>query len=206
MGVGDTFVPTPVGVFFGPEAEDAGQDRARPLLRRCGARPHRLHRMRRVHDRMPLRRQEHTGEELPGPGGKGWGRSHSDDDGDRLPAARRRTVGGRARCAPAAGLRKTRKTYTATPRGAGGGHLRYAEAAVQDARQGQAAQAVRQARRADAHQLGVDRRRGHARRSTPISTSPTAWRSRRRSTRRPTPISSRCATARAPTRWACCRR
>ena len=39
MGVGDTFVPTPVGVFFGPDgAEGAGQDRARPVLRRRRAR------------------------------------------------------------------------------------------------------------------------------------------------------------------------
>ena len=38
------------------------------------------------------------------------------------------------------------------------------------------------------------------------STSPRAWRSRARSTRTSAPTSSRCATARAPTRWACCRR
>ena len=47
-------------------------------------------------------------------------------------------------------------------RGAGGGHVRNAEAAVQDARQGQAAEAVRQARGAHPNQLGVDRRRRHA--------------------------------------------
>ena len=42
-------------------------------------------------------------------------------------------------------------------------------------------------------------------RSNRISTSPTGWRSRHRSIRRPTPTWSRCATARGPTRWACCR-
>ena len=42
MGVGDTFVPTPVGrVLRAGRREDAGQDRARPLLRRRRARAHR---------------------------------------------------------------------------------------------------------------------------------------------------------------------
>ena len=40
---------TPVGVFFG----EPGQDRPRPLLRRRGARPHRLHAVRPLHGRLP---------------------------------------------------------------------------------------------------------------------------------------------------------
>ena len=43
----------------------AGRDRARPVLRRRGAGAHRLHALRRVHGRLPHRRQEHAGEELP---------------------------------------------------------------------------------------------------------------------------------------------
>ncbi len=60
MGVGDTFVPTPVGVFFGPDGEKTpGKRVAGPLLRRRRPGPHRLHRVRLLHDRLPLRRQEH---------------------------------------------------------------------------------------------------------------------------------------------------
>ena len=67
MGVGDTFVPTPVGVFFGADGEKTpGKTVARPVLRRRGPGAHRLHRVRLVHDRLPVRRQEHPGEELPG--------------------------------------------------------------------------------------------------------------------------------------------
>ena len=43
----------------------ARQDRARPLLRRRGTRPHRLHALRQLHGRLPPRRQEHADEELP---------------------------------------------------------------------------------------------------------------------------------------------
>lgn len=46
-----------------------------PLLRWGGARPHRLHRMRRVHDRLPARREEHPGEELSRPREKAGARS-----------------------------------------------------------------------------------------------------------------------------------
>ena len=53
------------GVLRPGRHQDAGQARARPVLRRRGPGAHRLHRVRRVHDGMPLRRQEHVGEELP---------------------------------------------------------------------------------------------------------------------------------------------
>ena len=45
----------------------ARQDRARPVLRRRGPRAHRLHPLRRLHARLPLRRQEHARQELPLP-------------------------------------------------------------------------------------------------------------------------------------------
>ena len=38
MGVGDTFHPTPVGVFFGGPGQTPGDDGRRPLLRRRRAR------------------------------------------------------------------------------------------------------------------------------------------------------------------------
>jgi len=46
-------------------ARQAGRDRAGSLFRRRGAGPHGLHVLRRVHGRLPRRRQEHAGEELP---------------------------------------------------------------------------------------------------------------------------------------------
>ena len=45
----------------------AGRHRAGPVLRRRRPGPHRLHPVRRVHDRLPARREEHPGEELPLP-------------------------------------------------------------------------------------------------------------------------------------------
>ena len=38
MGVGDTFHPTPVGVFFGGPGQERGRDGRRPVLRRRRAR------------------------------------------------------------------------------------------------------------------------------------------------------------------------
>ncbi len=95
MGVGDTFVPTPVGVFFGPDGEKTpGKTVPDPYFGGAGPDAHRLHRMRLLHDGLPLRCQEHTAEELPWVGGKGWGRSNSDDHSDRLRAPVRRAVEG----------------------------------------------------------------------------------------------------------------
>ena len=101
MGVGHTFALTPVGVFFG---DDAGRDRAGPLLRRRRPGPHRLHPVRRVHDRLPARREEHPGEELPATSPSSWawrcGRSR------RCAACARCPAGGRSRpSAPAPGSR-----------------------------------------------------------------------------------------------------
>ena len=67
LGVGDTFHPTPVGVFFGGPDVRQGRARGRPVLRRRRPRPAHLHRVRRLHDRVQVQRQEHAGEELPLP-------------------------------------------------------------------------------------------------------------------------------------------
>ena len=61
LGVGASFRLAPVGVVFG----DARRARARPVLRRCGAGAARLPAVRRVHDGLPARRQEHLADELP---------------------------------------------------------------------------------------------------------------------------------------------
>ena len=95
MGVGDTFVADARRRVLRPRRrEDAGQDRARPVLRRRGPGADRLHRVRLLHDRLPVRRQEHAAQELPGIGGIGWRTSTSAHHGDRLRTARRRAVGG----------------------------------------------------------------------------------------------------------------
>ena len=52
-GRGDSFVTTPVGVYFGAPGVTADD----PYFN--GARPHRLQPLRRLHGRLPLRRQEH---------------------------------------------------------------------------------------------------------------------------------------------------
>ena len=206
MGVGDTFVPTPVGVFFGPDGTKApGKAGARPVLRRCGPGAHRLHRVRRVHDGMPLRRQEHLAEELPRPGGIRWGASASDDDGDGVRTAFRRALGGRHR-PHRTDVAAQAKDVHRHASGAGGRHVRHPEAA-----------ASRCATAACCP--GCPPGWGYSPAPTPnrssapgdwkpglISTSPTAWPSPPRSIRRPTPTSNRCATARVPTRWVCCRR
>ena len=67
MGVGDTFHPTPVGVFFGspgPGPRGAGRG---PVLRRRRPGAQHLHRLRGVHVGLPAQRQEHPGQELPPP-------------------------------------------------------------------------------------------------------------------------------------------
>ncbi len=60
-------------------------------------------------------------------------------------------------------LRRDRRTYTAKHRHPGRGHVGHPASAVQDARPGHAAPALRPAGRADPDQLRVDRRRREAR-------------------------------------------
>ena len=75
--------PTQVGVYFG---EGPGVTVARPVLRRRRARAHRLPRVRRVHDRLPPRRQEHPRDELPRAGRAGGRGGAPGDDGAHGPA------------------------------------------------------------------------------------------------------------------------
>ena len=67
MGVGDTFHPTPVGVFFGGPGQAPGERVADPYFGGAGPERNDLHRLRRVHVRLPAQRQEHPGQELPLP-------------------------------------------------------------------------------------------------------------------------------------------
>ena len=61
IGVGDTYKPHSCGRV----PRRARQDRPRSVLRRRGPGAHRLHALRQLHDRLPLRRQEHARQELP---------------------------------------------------------------------------------------------------------------------------------------------
>ncbi len=93
IGVGDTYSRTPVGVFLG----EPGETVAGPVLRRRGPGPHRLPALRHLHDRLPLRRQEHAGEELPVVRRAARGRDPARAHRDRHPPARRRHRRGRLR-------------------------------------------------------------------------------------------------------------
>ncbi|EUA92034.1 cholesterol oxidase [Mycobacterium ulcerans str. Harvey] len=94
MGFGDTWVPTPVGCSSVPTAPRRRARRCPTPTSAVPARANRLHRMRRVHDRLSPWRQEHPGKELPWSGGIGWCRGDSDDHGEGLRAAAGRVVGG----------------------------------------------------------------------------------------------------------------
>ncbi len=56
MGVGDTFHPTPVGVFFG----EPGVEVDDPFFGGAGPAAYRVYRLWRVHDRLPAQREEHA--------------------------------------------------------------------------------------------------------------------------------------------------
>ena len=159
MGVGDTFVrDARRGVLRAGRHQGAGQDRARPVLRRRRAGPHRLHRVRLLHDGLPLRRQEHLVKNYLGLAETAGAQVHP-----------MTTVTGFKQRPDGLWEVKTARTGTAAAPQASHlhrqsrhprrGHVRHAEAAVQDARPRQSAEAVGQTRRADPNQLRVDRRR-----------------------------------------------
>ena len=107
LGVADTFHPTPVGVWFGAPGETG----VRPVLRRRGPGPHRLHPLRLLHDGLSTRGQEHPRHQLPAPGGEAGGRGPPGARGDRRPprspvAATRSTTQ-----RPGAWVRKRRRTF-----------------------------------------------------------------------------------------------
>ena len=141
-----------------------GRAGRRPLLRRRRARPQDLHRLRRVHVRLPAQRQEHPGEELP------------------LPRRAERRAGAAAHDGhpglPARGwrVRRTRAVHEGQDRGRrvgdphadrrAGGLLglvaRHPAAAAPDARRGPPAARLAAARLPLADQLRVDPRRDRA--------------------------------------------
>ena len=199
--------PTPVGVFFGPDGTKApGKTVPDPYFGGAGPDAHRLPGMRLLHDRLPLRRQEHAGEELPRPRGIGWGTSHSDDDGEGLRAALRRAVGGRAPVRTGSWLRRDRRTFTAThvilAAGTWGtqhllfkmrdkGKLPRLSERLGVLTRTNSESIVGAATAAGLAGSGLDpRRRDH------LVDPPDAGH----------PHRARAATARAPTRWGCCRR
>ena len=67
-GVGDTFYRTSVAVFEAAGGRGWRPDVSRPVLRRRRTGAHHLHRLRRLHDGLPLQRQEYPRQELPLPG------------------------------------------------------------------------------------------------------------------------------------------
>ena len=96
------------------------RDVARPVLRRRRARAHRLPRVRRVHDRLPPRRQEHPRDELPRAGRAGGRDGAPGDDGAHGPSPgdgrlRGRDPGARA----AGGGRPTAPSTWCSPRAPG---------------------------------------------------------------------------------------
>ena len=68
MGVGETFRPTPVGVFFGGPGQAPSDTVPDPFFGGEGPARNPLPPLRRVHDRLSPQRQEHPGQELPPPG------------------------------------------------------------------------------------------------------------------------------------------
>ena len=194
MGVGDTFQLTPVGVFFGGARRPRGEAGPRPLLRRRRTGPQRLHRVRRVHDRLPARREEHPDQELPPPRREGRRGRPPDDHRHRAYGRAPGRVRGHAGA--------TRPSCRgAGPRAFTADQVVFSAAALGTQTllhrlkaDGDAAPDLRPARRADPHQLRGAPRRAHRR---PPSTSPGASRSPRRSTPTSTPTSSRSATATA---------
>ena len=194
MGVGDTFVPTPVGVFFGADGEKTpGKTVAGPVLRRRRPRPHRLHRVRRVHDRLPARRQEHPAEELPRASRNRLAPRSSDDHGDRSAASVRRRCG---TCHTA----RTGAQAAQKPQDVHGAATSILAAGTWGTQQLLFKMRDTGALPKLSDKLGVLTRTnsesivgaGQVQGRPDDSTSPTAWRSRRRSTRRATPTSSRC--------------
>ena len=62
------FTARRVAVFEARRRRSRGRDPSRPLLRRRRAGADHLHRLRRLHDGLPLQREEHARQELPLPG------------------------------------------------------------------------------------------------------------------------------------------
>ena len=206
LGVGDTFRKTPVGIYFGPPGERV----ARPLLRRRGPGPHRLHAVRQLHGRLPGRGQEHPREELPRPGRAARRGRRAAAHRDAARRACRAPVAGRPgevyrvlheRTGPRGGreVRVTTARHVVVAAGTWG--TQQLLHAMQD--EGELPRLSRAARPPHPHQL-----RG-ARSAPPRSRAPEGRRPHPRCrdhvllpSRRRTPTSRTAATARGPTPWA----
>ena len=86
IGADRTYAKTRVGVYFGTPGETV----ADPVLRRRRTAAHRLHRLRAVHGRLPVQREEHAAQELPVARRARGRHDHAGADRRRHPAARRR--------------------------------------------------------------------------------------------------------------------
>ena len=162
MGVGDTFVPTPVGVFFGPDgAKTPGKRVPDPYF--GGAGPARTgciecgscmtgcrYGAKNTLVKNYLGLAESAGAQVH-PMTTVTGFKQRPDG----------AVGGRHRPNRTDVATQAKDVHRHAP-GARGRHVRHAEAALQDARRRHAAEVVGQTGRADPHQLRVDRRRGAA--------------------------------------------
>ncbi len=206
MGVGDTFTPTPVGVFFGPDGEKTpgktvpdpyfgGAGPARTGCIECGeCMTGCRHGAKNTLVKNYLGLAERAGAQVfPMTTVTGLRPTSRRQSGRSTPCAPAggpaRTPGRSPRASsswpPAHGAPRTCCSRCATPAG------------------------CRSCRTSSACSPAPTRSPSSAPdgwRPVPIWTSPTGWRSRRRSIPAPTPMSNPCATARAPTRWACCRR
>jgi choline dehydrogenase-like flavoprotein len=203
MGVGDTFVPTPVGVFFGPDGTKtpgktvpdpyfggAGPDRR--ACTECGEcmTGCRHGAKNTLETKLPRARR----------GGR-RGRAPGDDGADR--AADRDRLRRRHPRHPAASAADHLHRGPGRVRRR---HLGHEDAAAPPGRQGRAAPHLPAARPAHADELGgAGRRDGPpaARARRPARLHPAASRSPRPGTPTRTPTSSPAAMATAATRWAC---
>ena len=184
----------------------AGPTGRGPVLRRRRAGPHRLHRVRQLHGRLPGRRQEHAGQELPRPRRAARRAGRADAHGRRRAPARP--------APPGAGLRGHDRAHGRVVPAGSGERSRPARSCWPPARGARRSCCTRCARpgRCRACPSGsasspapTPRRCSVRSRGTcrPTPTWPAAWPSPRRSIPTRTPTSRTCATARAPTRWGC---
>ncbi len=142
----------------------AGGDGGRPLLRGRGAGADGLHRVRQLHGRLPGRRQEHPGQELPRARRAARGRHPGPADRDAGPAHRpvppRARLPGRARAHRRLGGPRPSRDDGDVCRD-GGRRLRDEPPAPPAAAHRRPAAAVTGPRSAHAHQLRDDRRGRH---------------------------------------------
>ena len=163
-GRGPHVPPDPGGRVLRRARPGARQRGPRPVLRRRRPRPEHLHRLRRLHDRLPAQRQEHPGQELPLPRRAERRPGAAAHDGHPGGAAPRRRV------------RRPREVHQGQDRpglgdpGAdrGAGRVRgvlagHPAAAAPDARRGPPAPDLAAARLPVPHELRVDPRRDRAR-------------------------------------------